>query len=433
MRKHIFVAALTRAKSENGQVLIITALSLTVLLGFVAFATDVGLVLNKKRILQTAADSAAIAGAAQLGNAASNPGGGSTPCNTSNDNCWSYAAIADAVQNGVPSSSVTVNNPPSTGPHTSKNGYVEVIVTQSQPTVFMRLFGLSSLSATARAVATNEPSPSCVDTLSSTAPGVSLSGSADLTLTGCGLNDNATGGTAFTMWRGYDDRIVTSSTWSAVFQIPGEATFMKKTVPTTLTPDTGASTLADPLSSVYTAPPASDYSSGCTAQSYGTGTYTIGPSSSTGYVCYSSFTVSKGSPVITLNPGLYIITGSMSIASGGTLTGSGVTFYFVNSGSFSLSAGVAVNLTAPTTGNYAGLLFYQDPSDTNADSFVGGNSGTTNGIFYLPKANLTLANGSAAIFNADLVVGTLSMSGAATLKPYTPLYGGGLSTTALVE
>jgi hypothetical protein len=151
-------------------------------------------------------------------------------------------------------------------------------------------------------------------------------------------------------------------------------------------------------------------------------------------VCYSSFTVSSGSPNITLNPGLYIITGTMSIGSGGTLSGTGVTFYFVNNGSFTLSNGVKVSLSAPTAGTYDGLLFYQDPSDTNADSFVGGNSGTTNGIFYLPKAKLTLANGTSAVFNVDLVVGSLAMSGAATLKPYAPLSGASpLSTPRLVE
>jgi hypothetical protein len=198
-------------------------------------------------------------------------------------------------------------------------------------------------------------------------------------------------------------------------------------------PVTGIAKVSDPLNSV-TPPPASDYSSGCTAQSYGTGNYTIGPTSPTGYVCYSSFTVSNGSPNITLNPGLYIITGAMSIGSGGTLTGSGVTFYFVNNGSFTISNGVAVDLSAPTTGAYNGLLFYQASSDTNADSFVGGNSGTTDGIFYLPSAKLTLANGTAATFNVDLVVGSLSMSGAATLKAYKPLTGASpLSSATLVE
>ena len=52
-----------RLKDENGQALIITALCMTCLFGFAALATDVGLMLRENRLLQIAADSAAIAGA----------------------------------------------------------------------------------------------------------------------------------------------------------------------------------------------------------------------------------------------------------------------------------------------------------------------------------------------------------------------------------
>jgi len=441
MRNQVFLAALRRARSENGQVLIIAALCLTVLLGFVAFATDVGMLLHEKRILQTAADSAAIAGAAQLGNAASKPGGGATHCNTNNDNCWYYAALADAAQNGVPTSAVTPKNPPSVGPNSGSSAYVEVIITQPQPTFLAGLFGFSTMSAAARAVATNVPTTACIWTLSSAAPGtngpggVDLTGGADLDLPNCGILDNATGAFAFHMTGG-TTLTAASIGVSGTDTIHNGADLNGAIAPATPSPApvTGMATVSDPLASVVTVPPASDYSSGCTAQSYGTGNYTIGPSTPTGYVCYSSFTVSNGSPNITLNPGLYIITGSMNIGSGGTLTGSDVTFYFVNNGSFSLSNGVTADLSAPTSGAYNGLLFYQASSDTNADSFVGGNSGTTNGIFYLPTANLTLANGTSAVFNVDIVVGSLSMSGAATLRPYKPLIGASpLSSAALVE
>ena len=46
--------------------MILTLLCMTCLLGFVAFAADVGTLLHAKRNLQIAADSAAIAGAAEL-------------------------------------------------------------------------------------------------------------------------------------------------------------------------------------------------------------------------------------------------------------------------------------------------------------------------------------------------------------------------------
>ncbi|HEY4781918.1 MAG TPA: pilus assembly protein TadG-related protein, partial [Chthoniobacterales bacterium] len=55
-----------RLKDESGQALIVTALCMTCLFGFAALATDVGLMLREKRLLQIAADSAAIAGALEL-------------------------------------------------------------------------------------------------------------------------------------------------------------------------------------------------------------------------------------------------------------------------------------------------------------------------------------------------------------------------------
>ena len=45
-------------RNEDGQALVITLLSLTILLGFVGLATDVGTLFYTKRQLQIAADSA---------------------------------------------------------------------------------------------------------------------------------------------------------------------------------------------------------------------------------------------------------------------------------------------------------------------------------------------------------------------------------------
>src|SRR6478752_5405869 len=55
-----------RMRDESGQALILVALCLTCILGFVGFATDVGVLLHAKRNLQIAADAAAIAGANEI-------------------------------------------------------------------------------------------------------------------------------------------------------------------------------------------------------------------------------------------------------------------------------------------------------------------------------------------------------------------------------
>ena len=48
---------------EEGQTLVLTALCMTAMLGFLALAIDVGVLFRSKRCMQTAADAAAIAAA----------------------------------------------------------------------------------------------------------------------------------------------------------------------------------------------------------------------------------------------------------------------------------------------------------------------------------------------------------------------------------
>ena len=50
-------------RDEKGQTLVLTALCMTVMLGFMAVSIDVGVLFRSKRSLQTAADAAAVAAA----------------------------------------------------------------------------------------------------------------------------------------------------------------------------------------------------------------------------------------------------------------------------------------------------------------------------------------------------------------------------------
>src|SRR5258708_17015297 len=51
-------------RDDKGQTLVLTALCMSVMLGFMALALDVGVLFHARRSLQTAADAAALAGAA---------------------------------------------------------------------------------------------------------------------------------------------------------------------------------------------------------------------------------------------------------------------------------------------------------------------------------------------------------------------------------
>jgi Flp pilus assembly protein TadG len=399
---------------------VLAAVCIPLVLGFVAMAADVGLLFRAKRNLQIAADAGAMNAAGEL-----------------SVGDWSAAGKAGSAMNGVTdgvsNSTVVVNNPPVYGAYKGQTGYIEVIVSQLRPTFFMNVFGKSSMMVNARAVAQAVPSPTCVYTLGSASPGSSgpggvfVTGSADLEIPTCGILDNATGANAVHVTGG-------ATLKAQAIGIVGTDTVHIGGVLQPSSPVTGMTAMSDPLS-FMTPPPPSDYSSGCATASITTNT-TIGPASPSGYVCYSSLSTPRGSPVITLSPGLYIFSGAggLNVSSGTTFSGTGVTFYFVNGASFTISNGATANLSAPTSGTYSGMLFYQDPTDAAPDEFSGGSAGNINGIFYLPAATLTMANGTATTFNTDLVVNSLTMSGAATLHPYAPLTGASpLSTPNLAE
>ena len=145
--------------NESGQILVMTALCMTVLLGFVALATDVGLMLRQRRMAQTAADSAALAAATELLYE-------SNPSNVT-AGIWD-AASHDAILNGFtpgasngvanPSTGVTlqVNLTPSiTVPGFNFPSYAQATVSLNTQTVFMNLFGIHSMNVGATAVASN--------------------------------------------------------------------------------------------------------------------------------------------------------------------------------------------------------------------------------------------------------------------------------------
>jgi hypothetical protein len=60
------------------------------------------------------------------------------------------------------------------------------------------------------------------------------------------------------------------------------------------------------------------------------------------------------------------------------VTGTGVTFYLTGSqAGFTINAGAALSLEAPKTGDYGGLLIFQDrTANTGATNTLNGSAGT---------------------------------------------------------
>jgi hypothetical protein len=402
--------------NDKAQVTVMTALAMAVLLGLVAFATDIGLFLIAKRQMQTAADSAAMAGAAEI-----------------NYNDVVSAARADSAQNGFTNGSngvtVAVNSPPSSGSHKggSNAGYVEVIVSQSQPTIFMKILSRGAMVVSARAVATVVPSSNCIYALGRSGTDIDQTGSGNFTVSNCSILDDSSDPTAALKRTGSGSISAQAIGIVGNYHQTGSGSISP-------TPTTGMTAVSDPLS--LTAP--SYVPSSCNAAFNHSGSTSVtipGPAVPGGTICYDGIS-NTGSGTITFPTGTYVINGNFSNSGSAGLSGTtGVTFYMApGNNTLSISGSGTINLAAPNAGVYSGILFYQDSGDTKTISISGSSSGTFSGIFYAPTAELDLTGSSGASFNTDLVVSSLTITGSVNLSDYVPLAGASpLSSPTLVE
>ena len=386
----------TLLRDESGQTLIFVALSMTVILGAVAMATDVGTLLHDKRNLQIAADSAAIAGAVEEN---INPAAANVQA------AGQRAATQNGITNGSNGAVVTINTPPASGPHAGAAGYVEAIVTQTEPVFFMKLFSFTSMNVGARAVAFNgAKNQGCMLALNPTASDtIHLQGSFDVSAPGCAVIDdsNASDAMVFTGGGG----TLTAGSVGVVGGATGA------TGDSTPAPVTGIAPESDPLANL----PAPTYNAAsCTAPPTGT---TWGPATAGGTVCYSGDISVKNA--VTMSAGTYVFPGTLDFTGNGSLTGTGVTLYFPGPNGTLGGPGngnTTLNLTAPTSGTYNGILIYQDPSDTNTGEFNGTPITNLTGIIYMPNAELEISGNTTVNLDTDLIIGSLYDKGNATIN-----------------
>jgi Flp pilus assembly protein TadG len=384
-------------RDERGQTMVITAMALTCLLGMAGFSVDVGLMFRAKRMLQTAADAGAIAGASEYNY---------SDVTTAADN----ATAQNGMTNGSNGVTVTVNNPPKSGTHTSSSSAVEVIVSQNVPTFFMKIFHLSTMKVSARSVAGNGPASGCIYTLDTSGIDVGMTGSGALSIPDCGIVIDSAASNAL--------NLTGSGTISALsIGIVGN---YNETGSGTISPTPVSGVAPEPNPLGYLTAPSFSVSSCLANPSFtGSSSNTIGPAIAGGTVCYNGLSMT-GSGSLTMQPGTYIINGAMSQTGSGSISGSGITIYLAPpNGSLSLTGSGSLNLTAPTSGTYNGILFYEDPTDTNAMSVTGSGSTDVEGIFYAPAAKMTLTGSGSSAFYADLVVSSLSITGSGTLGNYS--------------
>lgn len=430
-------------KGEGGQTTIFAALFMgIVMLGFLAFALDVGYLFQKKRMAQAAADAAVIAFAEEYTYESDSTGDATA------------AAKAAAKMNGFDTTLST--NPAQVTPSYPVNGnynnqgspppgYVQVTVSQPIPTFFMGGFKHMFSTVTVGATAVSgggQISPTCVCLEGTTGTDLNMSNGAILTGGSCGVTADSSSSNAITIVGSAQvcaqSLNAVSSSWdnstninnggkicSGTDVVQGLQSACNPVMPAT---PTIPSCVADPTGGNY-------------------GTFTVGPSTAGGTVCYKSLKVGANGATVTLNPGVYVISGgTLEFESGANnksnLGGDGVMFYLTNGANVVFDQGANVNLvaggnpetsgtgaaTAPSVGGgtYNGILIYEDPGntstggsdagDSNGITFAGGANSWLNGSIYAPLANVTMNNGSSTTVYADVVAKSLTMAGGGNLQ-----------------
>lgn len=407
---------------ESGVTLILVALSMTVLIGFMAFATDVGVLLHQRREVQTAADSAAIAGATEA-LAEGNPTSltGSEWAAAANDAALNgyTAGSSSGTLNSTSGTTLTINVAPNiTIPAFNTAGYIQATITQTAPTFFMRAFmglfgntGYSVSTVGATAIATDTiASNGCgyvMDPGGAADPAVDMGGSSTILATKCLVtidgNLDMTG--ASSLQAGYTavSGTIEGSDPSGSYaqNVPAQpnplAYLSTNDYQPTLKTTNGVTTCTAPSGSGLAC--AYDYQGGALSGQL--------PSNTLFY-----FDEASG-PSITGT-----VTGSGDVL---YLSGTSMPFDFANNG--------AVTLTPPSSGSLANVLLdapyiggtttcshgkgnnVGNPGEIYVD--FGSSSTTLNGIFYAPNAQLFGQDqGASTSIALEFVVGNMCMQSA---------------------
>ena len=312
---------------------------------------------------------------------------------------------------------VTVNNPPASGPNAANTSAYEVIITQPQTRYFAGLLGAAP-TISGRAVALVGGSPGCVIARATSGTGISIVNATNVGAKNCTVAANSSSPTAVDL---LNASLLTASNLNVVGNYQAA----------------NASTVVSPPTIIKTnAPATKDPYANLAVPSFNTGgcqpkvTVTNGATNTIGPGCYNGISVSNAAK-LTMTAGNYIINGGggISVTNASTLTmGAGI--YIINGGSFSLAnattttaSGASIvltntpsapgtpnwgsvsfvnasnfTLTPPTSGAFQGVAFYMDRNApaTITDTFANASSTSLTGSLYFPSQPVNYANASSA-------------------------------------
>ncbi len=396
----------TRKHNRRSYVAVLVALSLVVVVSFVAIAVDGGVLLDDSRRVQSAADAAALAAAEDL-YLHYQSGQGLDSGGTAVAAAQAVAA-ANGFTDGDGHSTVAVNIPPLSGPFTGQAGYAEVIITYKQPRYFSGIFGHGDLPVRARAVGQGRwvPFKNGILVLNPTAPGaLTNTGGGKMTVVGVPtiVDSNApdaataTGGGTVTSPE-FDitgtPGVSGSGTWNgAVYSgqqpTPDPLAYLPEPDPSTMVVQSKNQT----------------HFSGNTATSY-----TIYPG-----VYKGGITVS-GQATLNMAPGIYYMDGGgFSFVGQGNLNASGVMIVNApkqNTDVINVNGNGLINFSPPTSGIYKGISLWQVRSATNNIYLTGNGTSSMSGTFYAQHGILNVTgNGAQDVIGSQYISDKVVLGG----------------------
>jgi Flp pilus assembly protein TadG len=429
-------------RDENGSVLAYMVV-VPALAGALAIGVETGSLYLTKHKMQSAADAAALAASVDLIANANNTSGAITDAR--------YETQRAGFTNGANNVNVSVNVPPSSGPNAANKNAVEVIVTKTQTLSFGSLLNswvgaqecASLRQASQGGSAGSCPSTSSAFTITARSVVVPIASTTTTTTTttsvssvGCivALTPNNEQGVSFSSFNNFN----------------GDCTIMSNAAATGTTPSTASVGISNfnnaTLKSIYTkgsfAVGSYNHLTLTTAAQTGQATSVVDPYSSLatpspGTCTYNNYRAPSGNSV-TLSPGTYcggltvssnsnvyftagtyyvtngdlVISSDNNVSCSNCTNGAGVTFVLTQTsgnnsdiGGVSITSQNNVTLSAPSSGTYAGIVFYQDRRATV------GTMASTSKIFTLSSLNNATLSGAIYFPNNLINISSINNTG----------------------
>jgi Flp pilus assembly protein TadG len=384
-------------KNRKGNIAVMAALLMPMIVGGAGLGVETGYWYYSQLHLQQAADAAVYAAALEL--------------HEGNTSEMLSSATAAATLNGYTSGTDTITEVTPSATYPSDARTVDVSMTRSVTRGFSAIFSTTPVVLHVKATAKYDPSSNaCLLALSKSASNsVWIHGNGAMNIAGCVVSSNSVSSQSI-VTAGSASTSMPCMTTAGGVSLNASVTFTDATCTAALT---NLPPVSDPYKNVPMPSPG-------TCQNW-TGTVT----KSAGTYCDSNININKN---FTLGDGTYIFNGSqVTVNGGGGIACNACTLVFLNGATISMNGNALINVKAPTTGTYAGMLMMGDRTGSATSmSFTGDPSSTMTGTIYFPNDNVVYA-GNFSGFNGctQVVANTIEWTGNTNLAVDCTAYGMG--------